>query len=765
MKNYDIIQHITGKSQFIDDLNPPAGTLYAAVFYSPIAHGHIKSVDYSKALAYKGVKRIFDYKDIPGENQIGGIVPDEPLFAEHEVHCVGQPIAVVLAETQNSAIRARKLITIEIEELYAITDPRDAVKRNSLILPPRVFITGNVEDAFKECDYILEGQCETGGQEHLYLETQGAIGIPLEGGHLKVISSTQGPTAVQRTCARVLGMPMNKIEVDVMRLGGGFGGKEDQASPWAAMAALGAFLTKRPIKLILPRHDDMVMTGKRNPYSSDYKIGLNKEGKILSYEATYYQNAGNSADLSPAVLDRTLFHAANAYFVPNVKLTGYGCKTNLPSNTAFRGFGGPQGKFVMETALLKAAEKMGVDPYVLQKKNLIKEGEEFHFGQVAEHARAELTWKKAEEKYDFEGIKKSIGEFNSANANIKKGFAIMPICFGISFTNTMMNQASSLIHIYTDGSISFSTGAVEMGQGVNAKIREIIRRVFDVDPDRIRSETTNTTRAANTSPTAASAGADLNGGAAYNACVTLLERLKKTIGEDLKADAGDIEFKDEIVYCYGKATDLTWKDIVQRAFMKRVDLSEHGHYATPHIYFDRETNKGHPFAYHVYGTSVTEVTVDCLRGTYVIDAVKVIHDFGHSLQPVIDLGQAEGAIMQGIGWMTLEELAYNNKGKLLSDLLSTYKVPDIHFAPKIMQVEFLGEPNPVGIFGSKAIGEPPLMYGIGSYFAILNAVKAFRPNVDFHISSPITPEKVLCNLYQQDGFKKPWFEVLAEEEI
>ena len=341
----------------------------------------------------------------------------------------------------------------------------------------------------------------------------------------------------------------------------------------------------------------------------------------------------------------------------------------------------------------------------------------------------------------------------------------MPICFGISFTNTMMNQASSLVHIYTDGSISFSTGAVEMGQGVNAKIREVIRRVFDVNPDRIRSETTNTTRAANTSPTAASSGADLNGGAAYNAALILEERLKKMIAEDLKCDAGDIEIKGERVFSYGKAADLTWLDVIQRAFMKRVSLTAQAHYSTPHIYFDRETNKGHPFAYHVYGTSVTEVTVDCLRGTYVIDAVKVVHDFGHSLQPVIDLGQAEGAIMQGIGWMTLEELAYNNKGKLLSDLLSTYKVPDIHFAPKIMDVQFLGEPNPVGIFGSKAIGEPPLMYGIGAYFAILNAVKAFRPNVDFHISSPITPEKVLCNLYHQDGFKKPWFEILAEAEV
>jgi xanthine dehydrogenase large subunit len=748
MKDYDIIHHVRGESQFIDDVNIPDRTLYASVFYSPHAHGKIKSLDFESAKSIKGVKGIFTYRDIPGENQIGGIIPDEPLLAEKEVHYRGMPIAIVVAETNFISREAVKNIKIEIEPLEIITDPREAFKKGELIIPPRVFSNGNVENAWKDCDVIIEGECETGGQEHLYLETQGAFAFPVEGGGVKIISSTQGPTAVQRVASKILGIPMHKIEVEVLRLGGGFGGKEDQASPWAAMAAFAAMQLDRPVKLILPRHDDMTMTGKRNPYSSDFKIGLTKEGKILAYEVSFYQNAGASADLSPAVLDRTLFHCTNSYYIPNVKATGYSCRTNLPSNTAFRGFGGPQGKFVIECAIHKAAEKLGLEPSVIQKKNLLNEGDDFHFGQKATHVHTHNTWDLAVKKFEPEKIGKRIDKFNKENKNFKKGFAFMPVCFGIAFTNTRMNQANALVNIYADGSVSFSTAAVEMGQGVNAKIKEVVSRVFSISHNLIKNEPTNTTRSANTSPTAASSGADLNCNAVFSACNVILERLKKSALEELnKDDITKVEIINEIVYYEKKKTKLNWKGLIESTHFKRVSLSSHAHYSTPHIHFNKETNKGNPFAYHVYGTAIIEATVDCLRGTYKINSVKAVHDFGNSLNPVIDLGQAEGAILQGIGWMTIEEIIYNNEGKLLSDLLSTYKVPDIHFAPEEMEIVFLEEPNLTGIFNSKAIGEPPLMYGIGAYFAILNAVKAFNPGKDFKFSAPITPEKVLMNLY------------------
>ena len=498
------------------------------------------------------------------------------------------------------------------------------------------------------------------------------------------------------------------------------------------------------------------MTGKRHPYSSDFKIGLTNDGKILAYETTFYQNAGAAADLSPAVLERTLFHCTNSYYIPNVKATAISCKTNLPPNTAFRGFGGPQGMFVIESAIFKAAEQMGIDPTEIQKKNLLDEGDEFPYGQKTEKCHAKRAWNRAEDKYAVNKIKGRIKEFNLKNDIYKKGVAFMPICFGISFTNTSMNQASALVHVYTDGSISVSTAAVEMGQGVNEKIRQVVANSFSVNIDRVKTETANTSRIANTSPTAASSSADLNGKATEHACRNILAHLKNEAAEILNASsASHIHIKDEFVYQDNIKTDLTWNELIKTSNLKRVNLSSHAFYATPGIHFDKEKEKGKPFAYHVYGTAIIEATVDCLRGIYEIDSVKVIHDFGKSFSPLVDLGQAEGAIMQGLGWMTIEEVIYDENGKLLTDALSTYKVPDIHFTPDV-QVEFLEDSeNPFGIFKSKAIGEPPLMYGIGGYFAIMNAIKEFRPDVEFNISAPITPEKVLLNLYSKVDEKIP----------
>ena len=766
MKNIDAKSHLRGESIYLDDVPTLNGTLFAVAFDSPIAHGILTKIDTSEAEILRGVVKILTAKNITGENQIGGIIPDEPLLADHEVHFCGMPIALVVAETEAIARAAVKKIKVEITPLPIITDPREAAEEGHLIVPKKHFSLGNTEGAFENCKYVVEGIAESGGQEHLYIETQGAYAVPTEQGGLKIYSSTQGPTAVQRAVSRVTGLPMHQIEVDVTRLGGGFGGKEDQANTWAGLVAVAAQVLKRPIKYSLNRMEDMRMTGKRHPYSSDFKIGLDENLKIQAYEVTFFQNAGAAADLSPAVLERTLFHATNTYFIPNVEATAYSCRTNLPPNTAFRGFGGPQGMFVIESAIAKAAVTIGVDASLIQEKNLLKTGDVFPFGQVAE-SEAERCWAIAKKRFNFNKIKKEIDAFNKNRNNkyLMRGMAMMPICFGISFTKTAMNQARSLVHIYSDGSVSVSTGAVEMGQGVNTKILQVAAKTLGIDPKNVKIHSTNTFRIANTSPSAASATADLNGKATLLACEILLERLKKVAAIELKTKAiSSISFKNDAVYLKNKKTELTWPQVVAAAYMQRVSLSEHAHYATPSVYFDWTTAKGHPFAYHVFGTAMVTVTVDCLRGIYEIDAVKVVHDAGNSMNELIDKGQLEGGIVQGIGWMTMEEVVYDEAGKLRSNALSTYKIPDIYSVPKEIDIHFLEKTGDnLAIFNSKAVGEPPLMYGIGAYFAIQNAINAYRSYTDYSVdqklshlefNAPMTPEKVLMKLHEENYYEQ-----------
>ncbi len=765
MNNIDAKTHVRGQSIYLDDIPVIQGTLYAACFDSPIAHGVIKHLDISIAEQSKGVIKVITYKNIMGENQIGGIIPDEPLLAEHHVHFCGMPIALVIAETDEDARAAVKKIKVDIDPLPIITDPREAAAKGELIVPPRKFKLGDTTKAWNECAYIFEGTTETNGQEHLYIETQGAYAVPQENNSIKIYSSTQGPTAVQKTVSKVTGLAMHQIEIDVTRLGGGFGGKEDQANTWAALCAVAAHILKRPVKYALHRMEDMRMTGKRHPYSSDFKIGLNKDLKIMAYEATFYQNAGAAADLSSAVLERTLFHCTNSYYIPNVTATAYSCRTNLPPNTAFRGFGGPQGMFVIEAAIAKAADKLGIDKTVIQQKNLVQTDNELPYGQKLV-SEAHECWNKADELYNIDKIKNDVENFNKKNNLYKKGMAVMPICFGISFTNTMMNHARSLVHVYSDGSVNISTGAVEMGQGVNTKMLQVAAQIFSINPHKIKINTTNTFRIANTSPSAASATADLNGKATLIACTEILNRLKQLAAAELNVEENEIELKDEKVFITQhktlskgegrvRPTELDWNALILLAFTKRVSLSEHAHYATPEIYFDKTKEKGHPFAYHVYGTAVITATVDCLRGTYEVDSVKVVHDFGSSINKAIDLGQIEGGIVQGIGWMTMEEIIYDKDGKLRSNALSTYKVPDMYSVPKEMIIHFLHtNKDNLAIFKSKAVGEPPLMYGIGAYFALCDAIKAFNPNADIKFDAPMTPEKVLLNLYSTSANKK-----------
>ncbi|MGI8787170.1 MAG: xanthine dehydrogenase molybdopterin binding subunit [Pyrinomonadaceae bacterium] len=750
MKNLDSKSHVRGESIYLDDIPLIQGTLYACVFDSPVAHGKLKSVDTSEAEKSAGVVRVITAKDLIGENQIGGILPDEPLFADTEVHFCGMPVALVLAESEEQARSAAKKIKVEIEPLEIVTDPRVAFAKGDLIVPPKHFKLGDAETAFKNCEYVYENRVELNGQEHLYIETQGAYSIPTEQGGMKIYSSTQGPTAVQRAVSRVTALPMHAVEVDVTRLGGGFGGKEDQANAWAALCAVGTQLTKHPVKYALHRMEDMRMTGKRNPYSADYKIGLNKDLKIVAYSAVFYQNAGASADLSPPVLERTLFHCTNAYFVPNVTATAYSCRTNLPPNTAFRGFGGPQGMFVIESAIAHAAEKLNISASEIQRKNLITDGDEFPYGQIAE-SEAMTSWTQADAKFDFAKLQKEADEFNRENKFVKKGVALMPVCFGISFTKTAMNQARSLVHVYTDGSVAVSTGAVEMGQGVNTKIAQVAAQIFSLPIERVKIHTTNTLRIANTSPTAASAAADLNGRATQIACETILQRLKEVAAPLVEAQtADDVSFENGFVFRNGERTDFDWITIVNEAHLTRVNLSEHAHYATPGLDFDWSIAKGHPFAYHVYGTAIVGATVDCLRGIYTIDFVKACHDFGSSMNTSVDYGQIEGGIVQGIGWMTMEEVFYDESGKLRSNALSTYKIPDIYSVPKTIEFMPLETAREnLAIFNSKAVGEPPLMYGIGAYFAIRNAVRAFNSKNSPAFDAPFTPEKVLMNLYSE----------------
>jgi xanthine dehydrogenase large subunit len=748
MNNIDSIGHVTGKSVYLDDIPVQKGTLHAAVFSSPVAHGEIIHIDISAAQTLQGIEKIFTHKDIPGNNQIGGIIEDEPLFAENEVHFRGQPIALIVAKDQHTARKALKLIEIKIEEKEAITDPRIAKQKGLLLIPPRTFRMGNITGIWQECAYIFEGKADSGGQEHLYIETQGSYSYPTDNDCIKIHSSTQSPTLVQKIASRVLGIPMNRIEVDVARLGGGFGGKEDQATGFAAMAALASFLLKKPVKLSLHRADDMKITGKRHPYSSDFRIGLSSEYKILAFQATLYQNGGAAADLSPAIMERTLFHSTNAYYIPNTEVTVFSCKTNLPPNTAFRGFGAPQGMFVIESAIALAANELKIPSGVIQKINILKENDEFQYGQCAKNVNIGNCFETADKLFGIEKTESEIRNFNSTSLMIKKGMAIMPVCFGISFTKTLMNQARALVHIYQDGSVGISTGAIEMGQGVNTKLAQVASKVLSINIARIKLESTNTTRVANTSPTAASSGADLNGNALIIACNRLLKRLKDTAADLLDCKAEDLRIQNEVIYRNGQKTHLLWEKLIESAFMNRICLTENGHYATPDIHFDKTREKGHPFAYHVYGTAIVTITLDCLRGIYEIDNVSIVHDFGNSINPDIDKGQVEGGVVQGIGWMTMEEILFDINGRLLSDSLSTYKVPDIYSVPAVIDCRALETEGPeLAILKSKAVGEPPFMYGIGAYFAIQNAIKAFNPKYKIEFDAPLTPEKVLMRLY------------------
>ncbi|HCC46888.1 MAG TPA: xanthine dehydrogenase [Elusimicrobia bacterium] len=752
MKNEDMLMHVRGTSRFIDDIPAPEGCLHAVLFTSPVARGKIKSLDVSKASAAPGVAAVYTHKDVPGLNQVGHIMKDQPLLAVDSVEYIGQPIALVVAESLRAARRALKLIAADIEPLEAVFSPREAAAKGLIHGKRRERVTGDLAGAFAKCKYVAQGRLASGPQEHFYFETQRALAVPGEHDTIKVHASAQSPGAFHHHLAEVLGIPMHKVELDIRRLGGGFGGKESTAV-WITAPAMAAFLLKRPVKLALERNEDIATTGKRHAYEYDYKLGLDAEGKILAYEIDLYQHAGACADISPAVLGRSFLHVSGSYRIPNMRVSGVSCRTNIPPNNAFRGFGVPQGTFAIEAALTHAAELMGVTPEDLKRRNLLRDGDTLPYGVKLEGVNAGRCWETLEKTSGLAARRAAVSAYNKEHADTKKGLGVVPVCFGISFAQTALNQASALVNIYVDGSVAVSTGAVEMGQGVNAKIRIVAARTLGIPLHWVRVDTTNTSRIPNASPTSASTGADLNGMATKYACEKLRARLLEFAARHLSCDdPAGVSICDGAVCVGEKGPVMNWEKLAAAAQWARVDLSEHAFYATPNLHYNMETEQGRPFAYYSYGASLTEVKLDCVRGTYTVEAVEVVQDVGESLSAEIDLGQIQGAVVQGMGWATMEQIRYAPDGRVLTGV-SGYKVPDIKFVPAKFEVTLLKDSsNPYAVCNSKAIGEPPLVHGIGAYLALVDALRSVRKDKPIP-PLPVTPERAFMYLHAPEEGK------------
>ena len=613
--------------------------------------------------------------DIPGKNQIGAIVADETLLADGHVHFVGEPIAIVAADTQEHALAARDKIVLEIDEHLPVLTVSHALANQQFVGPVRRIERGSVDEVFARTPNIIEGVVRNGGQEHFYLETQCALAIPGEGGSLTIFSSTQNPNEVHRMAAGVLGLRQHDIVVDVKRLGGGFGGKEAQATAWACLAALAAHHTGRAAQVRLEREEDMLFTGKRHAFESVYKAAFDHEGRILAYQVELQSNCGAVADVSTSVLERAMLHADNAYYIENMRVIGRPCRTNIHPATAFRGFGAPQGVLVIEAVLERIAHRLGLDSYTVKQRNLYRKGDTAHYGEGiadAEHMGAIIAKLRRDSRWDER--REAVRDFNRGSKFAKQGLALVPIKFGISFTAAHLNQGCALVHIYHDGSVSVTHGAIEMGQEVNTKIAQVAAANLGVPLHFIRIDSNNTGRVANAPPTAASSGCDLNGAAVDDATRRLAQRLA---GFAAAVFEGPVHFADGNVFaatrqragesCEANAPLCSFVELIHKAIMHRIDLTEHGHYATPGIHFNRDTGQGTPFLYYVFGAAVAQVTVDLLTGACTTDYVRILHDSGKSLNPAVDIGQIQGAFVQGMGWCTTEELVYGGSGKLLSN--------------------------------------------------------------------------------------------------
>jgi len=739
-------KHVSGEALYIDDRPSLRGQLHAAAGQSTIAHGLIKSIDLSAVKAAEGVVAVITVDDVPGHTDIGPVFPGDPVLAIGKVDYVGQPIFAVAATSHDLARRAVKLAKIEYEEMAAVLTVKDALNQQSFVRPPFTMKRGDSATAIEQAEHQLSGKISIGGQEHFYLEGQVSTAEPTEDGGMTVFSSSQHPSEVQKLVAEVLDIPLNKVIVDTRRMGGGFGGKETQAAPWACLAALLSHQTKRPVKFKLSRSDDMCMTGKRHPFENNYHVGFDHNGQIKGINIEVNGNCGYSPDLSDAIVDRAMFHSDNAYFLDQATVTGNRCKLNTVSHTAYRGFGGPQGMMTIEMVMDDIARFLGKDPLEIRKINLYGKNDrnETHYHQKVEHNKMAELIASLEQSSDYQARKISISQFNIENTILKKGIALTPVKFGISFTVQHLNQAGALVHIYTDGTIHLNHGGTEMGQGLYTKVAQIVAEEFQVDVDTVGVSATRTDKVPNTSPTAASSGTDLNGKAAQAAAKIIKARLIEFACEKYALNAAEVIFSESHVIV--GAEKFSFAEFVQQAYMGRVSLSSTGFYKTPKIHFDRASGKGRPFFYYSTGAAVSEVLIDTLTGEYKLLRVDILHDVGHSLNPAIDIGQIEGAFIQGMGWLTTEELVWNEQGRLLSNNPATYKIPAISDTPSDFRVDLVpDDPNREHtIYNSKAVGEPPFMLGISVWSALKDAISSvsdykFSPALD----TPATPERVL----------------------
>ncbi|MFZ2101480.1 MAG: xanthine dehydrogenase molybdopterin binding subunit [Oricola sp.] len=739
-------KHVAGEASYIDDMPDLPGTLHAALVVSPVAHGRLKGIDPAKALAMPGVAAFVAAGDIPGHNDVGPILSGEPLFAPEIVEYVGHPVGAIAAATYEQAVRAARAVALVIEELKPVFDVEAAHAAGSYVMPPQKVIEGDVDAALAASERVIEGRLDIGGQDHFYLETHIALAIPGEDGDMTVHSSTQHPSEVQHHVAHVLGGLANSVDVFTRRMGGGFGGKESQATIIAAAAALLARKTGNPVKMRLKRSVDMSATGKRHDMVATWKAGVDADGRIRGLDIEYLARAGNTPDLTGPVITRTLTHSDNSYFIPAARFVGHACKTNTVSNTAFRGFGGPQGIVAIEAIMDQIARELRLDPNAVREINYYgpETGEVTPYGQPVEHNRLVEVTETLLASSDWQRRRAEIDAHNAKNPALRRGLAFMPVKFGISFNLTALNQAGALVHVYQDGSVHLNHGGTEMGQGLYMKVAQVVAEVFQIGIDQVKITATATGKVPNTSATAASTGSDLNGMAAYNAATAIRGRMSNVAATHFDVPADEIVFREGRVHAGNRS--VSFGELAKMTWAARVQLSEAGYYATPKIHWDPKTLKGRPFFYYTYGAAVAEVAIDTLTGENRCLRADLLQDCGASLNPAIDLGQIEGAFVQGMGWLTCEELWWDDKGRLRTVGPSTYKIPGSRDVPREFNVALLeNAPNhEETVFRSKAVGEPPLMLAVSVWLAIRDAIASCgAPGLSPNLKAPATPENIL----------------------
>jgi xanthine dehydrogenase large subunit len=751
--------HVTGEALYTDDLlaRYPA-LLHAWPVLAPHAHAMLDSLDLAPALDEPGVITTLSAADVPGEGDTGANRHDEPLFPT-EVLFFNQPVAWVLATSLDAARNGAARVKASYSPLPAILTIEQAIDAGSYLAGPARITNGDMA-ALVTSAVRVDGTLSIGGQEHFYLETQSALAWLDESGGVAVHSSTQHPTETQEIVARVLGVPKHRVTVECLRMGGAFGGKEVQANAWAALAALGAWKTRRPVRVRLTRALDIALTGKRHPYLARYSAGLTADGRLRALRLELFSDGGWSLDLSEPIMWRSLFHCDNAYRVPAVDVTGRVCRTHKTSQTAFRGFGGPQAMLVIEDILSRAAQRLSIPGDVIRERNFYRDGDTTHYGQVVDEAgRLTTIWTQLKATSELDRRRAAIDRFNAGNPHRKRGLAMTPVKFGISFTATFFNQGGALVLVYRDGSVQVNHGGTEMGQGLFTKVQQIALESLGVSRERIRMMPTRTDKVPNTSATAASAGTDLNGAAVADACGQIRSRLLPVAASLLDCDESSVTFAENVVSGGGRT--VAFAAVCEAAYKQRIQLFAHGFYRTPHIHFDPAAGRGRPFHYFVYGAAVSEVEVDGFTGDYRLLRSDILEDAGHSIAPIVDRGQIEGGFIQGVGWLTIEELLWDAHGRVATAGASTYKLPSWSEVPEVFTVDLLERPpQPNVVFGSKAVGEPPLMLAISVREAIRDAIAAFQPGAEVTLDSPATPERVF---FAVRSLRRPPSELRSQE--